>query len=116
MRMQTTWGLRLIDEVLGHPSTIKIDASDAELDGFSDDTSTEYRQRSVVRTGPGGSLTWYAPSIGARYIGFVIYDSLDTETVEVWINGVKTGCRRRRRQQSSRATADPGRTIRFPWR
>ena len=91
MRMQTTWGLRLIDEVLSHPSTIKIDASDAELDGFSDDTSTEYRQRSVVRTGPGGSLTWNPPSVGARYIGFVIYDSLDTETVEVWVNGVKRG-------------------------
>ena len=91
MRMQTTWGLRLINEVLNHPSTIRIDASDTELDGFSDDTSSEYRQRSVVRTDPGGSLTWYAPTVGGRYLGFVIYDSLSTETVEVWVNGVKRG-------------------------
>ena len=89
MRMQTTWGLPLIDEALDHPSTIRIDASDAELDGFSDDTSTEYRQRSVVRTDPGGSLTWDAPISGARYLGFVIYDSLDTETVEVWVEGAR---------------------------
>ena len=91
MRMQTTWGLRLIKEVLNHPSTIRTDASDTELDGFSDDTSSEYRQRSVVRTDPGGSLTWYAPSAAARYLGFVIYDSLSTETVEIWIDGVKRG-------------------------
>ena len=89
MRMQTTWGLPLINEALDHPSTVKIDASDTELDGFSDDTSTEYRQRSVMRTDQGGSLTWHAPSSGPRYLGFVIYDSLDTETVEVWVDGAR---------------------------
>lgn len=91
MRMQTTWGLRLIDEVLNDSSTIRIDASDAELDGFSDDTSSEYRRRSVVRTDQGGSLTYDAPGCGARYLGFVIYDSSSTERVEVWIDRVKQG-------------------------
>ena len=31
------------------------------------------------------------PALARATFGFVIYDSLDTETVEVWINGVKRG-------------------------
>ena len=91
MRTQTTWGLNLINEVLDDPSTIKVDASDMTLHGFCDDTMSEYRQRSVILTEPGGSLTCEAPSCGLRYLGYVIYDSLSTEAVEVWINGVKHG-------------------------
>ena len=89
--MQTTSGLRAINEALESASTIRVDASDMEMDGFVDDTFSEYRERSAVRTEPGGSLTFTAPACGRRYLGFVIFDSLDTEQVEVWINGVKRG-------------------------
>ncbi len=92
MHVQTTWGLRLINEALNQPSAIKIDASDMTLDGFRDDTRSEYRQRSVLRTAPGGSLTCDAPSCGERYFGFVIYDdAVGAETIEIWIDGVKQG-------------------------
>ncbi len=89
--MQTTSGLRVINEALDSASTIRVDASDMEMDGFVDDTFSEYRERSVVRTEPGGSLTFTAPACGRRYLGFVIFDSLDTEEMEVWINGAKLG-------------------------
>ena len=74
MKVQTTWGLRLINDTLNHPSTLKIDASDMRLDGFRDDIRSEYRQRSVVRTHPGGALNCTAPACGQRYLGFVIYE------------------------------------------
>ena len=89
--MQTTSGLPAINEALDSPSTIRIDASDMEMDGFIDDTFSEYRERSAVRTKPGGSLSFTAPDCGPRYLGFVIFDSLDSEEVEVWIDGVKRG-------------------------
>ncbi len=89
--MQTTSGLQSINEALDSLSTIRIDASDMEMDGFIDDTFSEYRERSAVRTEPGGSLSFTAPNCGPRYLGFVIFDSLDAEEVEVWIGGVKRG-------------------------
>ena len=89
--MQITSGLQAINEALDSPSTIRIDASDMEMDGFIDDTFSEYRQRSAVRTEPGGSLSFTVPNCGPRYLGFVIFDSLDAEEVEVWIDGMKRG-------------------------
>ena len=89
--MQTTSGLRTINEAFDSPSTIRIDASDMEMDGFIDDTFSEYRERSAVRTVPGGSLSFTAPECGRRHLGFVIFDSLDAEEVEVWIDGAKRG-------------------------
>ena len=89
--MQTTSGLQAINEALDSPSTIRIDASQMEMDGFINDTFSEYRERSAVRTAPGGSLSFTAPDCGRRYVGFVIFDSLDTEEVGVWIDGVKRG-------------------------
>ena len=91
MKTQTIWGVRAIDEALSRPSTIRIGASGMTLEGFADDTKTEYRRRSVVRMEPGGSIRCAAPDCGRRYLGFVIYDQLDTETVEIWIDGVKEG-------------------------
>ena len=44
MKVQTTWGLRVINQLLRDPSTIRIGASDMELDGFEDDHRTEYRE------------------------------------------------------------------------
>ena len=60
-----------------------------ELDGFIDDTFSEYRERSVIRTTVGGSVSLTAPSCGLRYVGFVILDSLTPELVELFIDGVK---------------------------
>lgn len=91
MKIQTTWGPKIIGEILAHPSTIKIDSSDMILDGFLDDTFTEYRERSVVRTNLGGSVLFEAPSSGLSYLGFVIFDSLTPEQVEIWIDGVHKG-------------------------
>ena len=91
MKMQTTWGAKTIDRAVDAPSTIRIGASEVEMDGFIDDTFSEYRQRSVVRRAPGGSLSITAPACGNRYLGFVIFDSVYTEEVEVWIDGVKHG-------------------------
>ena len=91
MDVQTTWGAQLIAQHVDSPSTIRIDASDMELDGFIDDTFSEYRERSVVRTIVGGSISLNAPSCGLRYLGFVILDSLTPELVELFIDGVKQG-------------------------
>ena len=91
LTMHTTTGLQVINEALDAPSTIRIDASDMGMDGFMDDTFSEYRQRSAVRTAPGGALSFTAPDCGRRYLGFVIYDSAEEEEVEVWIDGVKRG-------------------------
>ena len=91
MDVQTTWGAQLIAQHVDSPSTIRIDASDMELDGFIDDTFSEYRERSVVRTIVGGSISLTAPSCGLRYLGFVILDSLTPELVELFIDGVKQG-------------------------
>ena len=91
MRMQSTWGAKIIDRAVESPSTIKVGASDMEMDGFIDDTFSEYRQRSVVRREPGGALSFTAPDCGRRYLGFVIFDSVYNEEVEVSIDGVKQG-------------------------
>ena len=91
MSMRTTWGAKLIDRLVDAPDTIRIDAGDTELRGFIDDTFSEYRRRSVVRTEPVGSLSWAAPACGTRYLGFVIFDSLTTEQVEVRIDGAPCG-------------------------
>ena len=91
MRMQTTWGAKTIDRAVESPSTIRIGASDMELDGFIDDTFSEYRQRSVVRRVPGGSLSFTAPDCGPRYLGFVIFDSVNSEEVKMLIDGVEHG-------------------------
>ena len=76
MDVQTTWGATLIAQHVDAPSTIRINASDVDLDGFIDDTFSEYRERSVVRTTLGGFISLDAPSCGLRYFGFVILDSL----------------------------------------
>jgi len=89
--LQTTWGAKLIAEQLDSPSTLKIDASDMILDGFLDDTFTEYRERSAVQTSLGGSVSVEAPNCGLRYFGFVIFDSLTPEQVEISIDGVHKG-------------------------
>ena len=91
MDVQTTWGAKLIAQHVDAPSTIRIDASDMELDGFIDDTFSEYRERSVVCTTVGGSISLTTPSCGLRYFGFVILDSLTPELVELFIDGVKQG-------------------------
>ena len=91
MKMQTTWGAKTIDRAVDAPSTIRVGVSDMEMEGFIDDTFSEYRQRSVVRRVPGGSLSFTAPDCGPRYLGFVIFDSVYSEEVEVLINGVKHG-------------------------
>jgi hypothetical protein len=91
MSMRTTWGAKLIDRLVDAADTIKIEANEMELHGFVDDTFSEYRRRSVVRREPGGSLTCTAPRCGRRYLGFVIFDSLSPETVEVRIDGVTRG-------------------------
>lgn len=91
MDVQTTWGATLIAQHVDAPSTIRINASDVDLDGFIDDTFSEYRERSVVRTTLGGFISLDAPSCGLRYFGFVILDSLTLEQVEVSIDGVKKG-------------------------
>ena len=89
--MLTTWGLKTIDQVLARPSTVKVDASDMTLDGFLDDTVTEHRRRSVVRQTRGANLKIGAPNVGRRHLGFVMYDQLWTETVEVWIDEARAG-------------------------
>ena len=91
MKIQSTWGAKTIDRAVDSPSTIRVGASDMEMDGFIDDTFSEYRQRSVVRREPGGSLSFKAPECGPRYLGFVIFDSVYNEEVEVAIDGVKQG-------------------------
>ena len=91
MIMQTTWGAQTIDRAVDAQSAIRVGASDMEMDGFIDDTFSEYRRRSVVRRAPGGSLSFTAPDCGPRYLGFVIFDSVYTEEVEVLIDGVKHG-------------------------
>ena len=91
MDVQTTWGAKLVAQHVNAPSTIRINASDMDLEGFTDDTFSEYRERSVVRTILGGSISLTAPSCGLRYFGFVILDSLTVEQVEVSIDGVKKG-------------------------
>ena len=91
MDVQTTWGAKLIARHVDAPSTIRVNVSDMDLEGFIDDTFSEYRERSVVRTIPGGSIALAAPRCGLRYLGFVILDSLTVEQVEISIDGVKKG-------------------------
>ncbi|MAF09917.1 hypothetical protein CMK11_05635, partial [Candidatus Poribacteria bacterium] len=89
MRVHTTWGLQSIDAALSRPDAVVLDASDLELDGFVDDTRSEYRQRSVTRTEAGGSISLLAPACGDRYVGFVLYDDArGAERVDVEIDGV----------------------------
>ena len=89
MDVQTTWGLQAVNVALSRPNAVTLDASDLDLDGFVDDTRSEYRQRSVTRTEVGGSISLLAPACGERYLGFVIYDEArGAERVDVEIDGV----------------------------
>ena len=107
MDVQTTWGAKLIAQHVDAPSTIRVNASDMDLDGFIDDTFSEYRERSVVRTILGGSIAFTAPSCGLRYLGFVILDSLTVEQVEISIDGGQEGRRSSERKQPTRTTLHP---------
>ena len=91
MGTQTTWGAKLIAKHVGAPTTEKINASDMKLDGFIDDTFSEYRERCVIRTSLGGSISIAAPKTGLSYFGFVMFDSLTPEQVSISIDGITMG-------------------------
>ncbi len=89
--MEVTWGLDLIRSIVHDGRNRVVPASECELHGFRDDTRSEYKERSAVRTEPGGRITLTAPSAGNAYLAFVLYDTSGAEKVGVYIDGVRQG-------------------------
>ena len=89
--MQKTWGLQIINEVLGNPENIVLNATDTQLYGFERDDSSEYRVTSVFINNNEGSISCRAPNCGQRYLGFVTYDTTVDESFEIWVDDVRIG-------------------------
>ena len=89
--MEVAWGLDVIRGLVNDDRNTCVLASECELDGFRDDTRSEYKARSVVRTEVGGRIRLTAPKVGDAYLAFVLYDTGGTERVAVYINGLRKG-------------------------
>ena len=85
--VQINWGLDLIRELLKNENNLVVEANQCELKGFYDDTRSEYKARSVLRSEAGGSISLIAPQAGQYYLAFVIYDSSGAEKVGIYIDG-----------------------------
>ena len=85
--VQINWGLDLIRELLKNEDNLPVEANQCELKGFYDDTRSEYKARSVLRSEAGGSISLVAPQAGQYYLAFVIYDGNGAEKVGIYIDG-----------------------------
>lgn len=85
--VQVNWGLDLIRGLLKDKNNLVVEANQCELKGFYDDTRSEYKARSVLRSEAGGSLSLTPPQAGEYYLAFVLYDSSGAEKVGIHIDG-----------------------------
>ena len=89
--VEVAWGLNVIRGLVNDERNTCVLASECELNGFRDDTRSEYKERSVVSTEAAGRITLTAPKVGDAYLAFVLYDSDGTEKIGLYINGIQKG-------------------------
>ena len=89
--IQVNWGLDLIRMLLQDEDNIIVEANRCDLKGFYDDTRSEYRERSVLRSESKGSILLPAPQPGRYYLSFVLYDGPGAEKIGVHIDGERLG-------------------------
>ena len=89
--VEVAWGLDLIRSLVHDEQNRIVPAGDCELQGFRDDTRSEYKERSVVRTEAAGRIRLHAPKIDDAYLAFVLYDTRGSEKVGIYIHGVRHG-------------------------
>ncbi|MFB3829349.1 MAG: hypothetical protein ACE15B_21450 [Bryobacteraceae bacterium] len=89
--MLSTWGLPVIDPLANDPRNVALGISELELEGFTEDTRSEYRARSVRRTGQQARLTAVAPRAGRFHPGFILYDAAGAEHVALYVDGSLRG-------------------------
>jgi len=85
--IEATWGFQLTLELRNDPKNITIPIGDCELDGFTYDIFTEYKQPSVRRTAEKGRITATVPICGTYYPAVLLYDGGGKEVFRFSIDG-----------------------------
>jgi len=89
--VQVNWGLDLIRGLLKDEDNVIVESNQCDLKGFYDDTRSEYRERSVLRSESKGSISIAAPQSGRYYLGFVFYDASGAEKIGIYIDHTMLG-------------------------
>lgn len=84
--VDVAWGADLIRCLINDDRNRVVLASQCKLEGFQDDTRSEYKERSVVRTEQGGRIILTAPRFPKAYLAFLIYDGSSAERIGLYIN------------------------------
>ena len=88
---EITWGFQTTQQLRNNPQNVVIPIGDCELEGFTYDLFTEYKQPSVRRTAENGRITVKAPVSGAYYPAVMLYDGAGQETFRLSIDGEEKG-------------------------
>jgi len=87
--LTVTTGLKQIEKIKADPANVVLPMADWKLDGFTQDIHSEYRESSVIRSGPQGTLTASVPKPGRWHVGVVLYDDGGEERLEVAVRGTR---------------------------
>jgi len=88
---ETTWGFQTTQQLRNNPQNVVIPIGDCELEGFTYDLFTEYKQPSVRRTSENGRITVKAPVSGAYYPAVMLYDGAGKEEFRLSIDSEEKG-------------------------
>jgi len=89
-RVDATFGLDLLWDVLGAKDTVVVPHDKLQTDGFEVDLFTSRRMPHVSRTAPGGKV-WIAAPKGRYHVGFMMYDDSQDERVAIAVDGKLAG-------------------------
>src|SRR5574340_953328 len=87
----STWGLPVIDGLAKDARNVALGVAAMQLEGFTEDISSEYRLPSVRRTGQNARITVSVPRAGRFYPGFILYDAAGPERVALYVDGSLRG-------------------------
>nr|MBC8427777.1 fibronectin type III domain-containing protein [bacterium] len=88
---EITWGFQITQQLRNNPQNVVIPIGDCELEGFTYDLFTEYKQPSVRRTAENGRITVKAPVSGDYYPAVMLYDGAGKEAFRLSIEGEEKG-------------------------
>jgi hypothetical protein len=90
-RVQSTWGLEILQPIVTDQRNIDIPITKWTLDGFENDLVSNHRTSSVRRTAPDARIKATAPIAGDFHPAFILYDTRGNERVGLFVDGVQCG-------------------------
>jgi hypothetical protein len=89
--VEVNWGFQLTLELRDDPQNVVIPIGECELEGFTYDIFTEYKQPSVRRTAKRGRIIAIVPISGTYYPAILLYDGRGKEVFRLSIDGEEKG-------------------------